>query len=113
MSTHQDQSSLRSLSEMFNEESVKAEVNSANQSQPKDKENADSELSSLWTDEAAQAHKFRNWAFWGGFLASVTLFLIWLYFMLCFWPEQWYTTTMVVAFGPKVPPACPYSAAGP
>ena len=78
-----------------------ADVESSIQHGKKDKDDADSELISWWTSEAAQAHKFRHWAFFGGFWASFVLFAVWLLAMLFYWPEHWYSTTVTLAFGVK------------
>lgn len=76
-------------------------VESLIQNRPRDRDDADSELISLLTDEAVQAHKFRQWAFWGAFTASCALFAIWIGVMVCCWPEHWYTPAMTVLLGVK------------
>lgn len=80
---------------------VAANVKSSIRNRRKDRDDADSELISWWANEAAQAHKFRNFAFWGGFIASVLLFLIWIWVMLFYWPERWHTPTMTILLGVK------------
>lgn len=80
---------------------VAANVKSSIRNRRKDRDDADSELISWWTNEAAQAHKFRNFAFWGGFFASVILFFIWLVVMLWCWPEHWHTPAMTIFLGVK------------
>lgn len=79
-----------------------ADVETSIQHRLKDKDNADQELISWWTSEAAQAHKFRQYAFFGGFGCSILLFLVWLFVMLFHWPEHWYAAPATLALCVKL-----------